>query len=141
QNVAFNGTGTPASLTSSSSFTLNSLFLAGAWNDGLQVTIDGYSGGIGGTRLDTITVSVNTTGASFFDLEWSGIDAIRFSSAGGTPNPVLQGGIGPEFALDNLTINAPVVPGPIAGAGLPGLVLAWGAFLTWRRRRQLIART
>jgi hypothetical protein len=49
---------------------------------------------------------------------------------------------GPTYGDDRLgvvNLEASAVPGPIVGAGLPGLVMAFGGLIAWRRRRNQAA--
>jgi hypothetical protein len=57
-------------------------------------------------------------------LNWAGIEQISISGGSG-------------FYVNDIAVNVPVAtPGPVAGAGLPGLVLACGGLLGWWRRKR-----
>jgi hypothetical protein len=47
---------------------------------------------------------------------------------------------GGSATWDNLTVDSPsAVPGPVAGAGLPGLIFLSGVLLAWRKKRKGVA--
>jgi uncharacterized protein (TIGR03118 family) len=81
------------------------------------------------------TIPISTGG-----IAPGGLWALDFGSGGsnGSPNTLFfTDGINSE--MDGLfgAINAAaIVPGPVAGAGLPGLILACGGLLGWMRRRK-----
>ena len=97
-----------------------------------------------------------TAGGIAFDLSAPSVGTWQQITETITPtelsqNSYIGGTIGVEFFAsdngNNQEVNFDIspqsqtsgVPGPVAGAGLPGLVFAFGGMLTWWRRRQAAA--
>jgi hypothetical protein len=94
-------------------------------SDTLSITLIGAPGGLGGANMATI---------------------VTFRSGGADQVSPLVGGLAsPEnvtFSAEGLIVTADSsvpVPGPVVGAGLPGLVAACGVLLALARRRRRTA--
>ncbi|MFN0164988.1 MAG: lipase/acyltransferase domain-containing protein [Bryobacteraceae bacterium] len=104
RKLIFNNDGAPAGFSSDTPFTFVSAWLTAVWNDGLNITIQGFNRG---SLVAETTVVVSATQRTLVTLNWSGLTAVRFTSFGGTPYPPYAplGGPGHHFALDDLNIS------------------------------------
>jgi hypothetical protein len=102
QNVAFNGSGNSAQISSGTSFDLNSAWLTAAWNDGLQLEVQGFSGG---TLAYDQTYTLNAAAPTLLTFSYFDVDQVNFISFGGVNHG--YGGSGTQFVMDNLTVSVP----------------------------------
>ena len=120
-NVAYNSYANPASVSLAGSFTFNSVYMTAAWNDGLNVFVQGF---VGVNPVYSQLLVINTNGPTLFAPNWTGVDEVLFTSSGGTPHGYSGGGT--HIAFDNMLMNnATVTPEPatllLLATGLAGI--------------------
>lgn len=125
--TAFNGYSTPA-IVSDDLFDFDGAYLTAAWNNGLNIDVQGF---LAGNQIYSSTVVVGPFSPTWFDFNYAGIDQLRFNSHGGTNAGF--GWSGEDFVMDNFTYSVVPVPGAIL-LGILGLGTAG-----WRLRRHKMA--
>jgi hypothetical protein len=108
--------------------------------------VTAITGTVGGSPITGLYLNgfalLDLNGLSFENAAGQNINIFSFFSQGTPPTGnaygerVLNGNGSTAFGVGTFAL----VPGPIVGAGVPGLILASGGLLAWwRRRRQKIA--
>jgi uncharacterized repeat protein (TIGR03803 family) len=108
--VAYNGYGAPAAISASAPFAFLSAYLTAAWNDNLQVEVQGYNGS---TLSYDNTYTLSATSPTLIAFNYLGVTSVHFISSGGTPHAGYRGG-GSQFVMDNVSVFVvPIAPAPI----------------------------
>jgi hypothetical protein len=106
RNVAYNRYGSPARIYVglNGSFTPLTAYVTAAWNDNLQLQVEGY---LRGRRVFSRTYKLSATKPTIIKFGLR-VDELYFTSSGGTNHG--YGGGGTHFAMDNLQVTS-VNPG------------------------------
>ncbi len=120
--VAYNQ-GANVATASGTSFDFSGAFLTSAWENTLDIQVDGYSGA---AILYTQTVNAVKSGPTWFQFDYLGIDTLKFVS--------ISGDVGNnQFVMDNFTFGEPAAV-PVPGAFMLG-ALGVGC-VNWARKRR-----
>jgi hypothetical protein len=103
---------------------------------GEPFTLGNSSGTAPQTVNNVLTPGAGPNGTVGYEASFLFANAFQFYAFGASTIAIADGNSDQELSA----VGAAIVPGPIAGAGLPGLILACGGLLALaRRRRQLVA--
>ena len=135
--VVYNRAANPASFSRDQAFDFTSAYLTAAWNNGLNILVQGFAGS---TQTYSRTVTVNPDRPTLFNFDFLGVDRVLFSSSGGV-DAGFSDGDGTHFVMDNLSVNtleptqAAAVPEPTT---MLGLALAGAGLAAVRRRARAV---
>jgi hypothetical protein len=104
-SVGYNAFATPATMsTAGNDFDLKKGYFTGAWNNGLQVTVQAYDdGNLIATKVFTVDYDGPTKVK--FGHHFKSIDTVIISSAGGTDATGDDGFTGEHVAVEDLTVK------------------------------------
>lgn len=97
--TAFNWYAQPAEVTGES-FDFDGALLTAAWNNELNILVEGFSEGVLAYSQEVI---VNPSESSWFDFGFTGVDTVRFTSSGGVDANPDDDIVGRNFVMDNFT--------------------------------------
>lgn len=120
-NNAFNALGDPAEIDSSgTNFNFLGAYLTGAWNNNLNIEVQGFRGA---SLVYSQMVVASATSPTLFTFNYLNVDRLTFSSSGGQSAGFPFGG-GEQFAMDNFTFQLVPEPSSLLLAAL-GVLTLW----------------
>ncbi len=110
-NVGYNLYGAPASFTSPTAFTVNSLWATAAWRSDMTVAFLGYSST--GAVVYSRTITPSVVAPTLYTFDWTGIYKFGYSASGGS---AVGSSDGTQLILDDITVNQAASGDPVTGS-------------------------